>query len=152
MKKTTKLQKQIAAKLGVTIDAKSFYVAAAQIWDEIEDAIAAKPSDRSPTERQIEYAASLGLDVSKDTRRVASSRIGNKLDEINRRLIRKFNLRPCVIVKWKKWNRIMEISSIAKNGRLWFKGGNGWGAFPSEIELISTSEQSASADAPTARG
>jgi hypothetical protein len=141
MKKTTKFQMQIAAKLGIAIQAESFDVAAAQIWDEIEEAITVKRSDRSPTKRQIEFAASLGLDVSKDTRRVASARIGNKLDEINHKLIQEFGLKPGIFVRWKKWNRTMEISSIAENGRLWFKGGNGWGAFPSEIEVIKASEQ-----------
>lgn len=46
------------------------------------------------------------------------------------------NLKPGVIVIWKHYEMKMVISSINENGRLWFKGGNGYGAFPHEIELV----------------
>lgn len=67
---------------------------------------------------------------------VAFIKINIALDKKNRDLIRIYGLKPGKKVKWKKWNRIMEISSISANHRLCFKGGNGWRAFPHEIEPI----------------
>jgi hypothetical protein len=138
--KSTKYQKRIAAKLGIQLDTTSFNIAAAQILDEIEAAISKHTHDQAVSEKQIIFASELAIDVSDNSRRVASVRIGQALDKINRRLIKQWRLMPGVSVKWKRWDRIMVISSIAENGRLWFKGGNGLGAFPLEIEPIRDSK------------
>jgi hypothetical protein len=136
MNKANKKQKIIAAKLGIHIDHKSFDIAAAQILDAIRPAITKNLKDNSVTQKQIDFAKSLGLDVTNDSRAVASARISDALNENNQKLINEWGLTPGKHVRWKKWKREMVISSIAQNGLLWFKGGNGYCAFPSEIEPI----------------
>ena len=121
----SKFQKIVARKLGIKIHAKSFAVAAAQIETALSPALIGEEDEAKPaSERQVEFAASLGLDTSKDSMAVASARIQERLDERNAELIRTMRLAPGVRVKWKQWNREMVISSIAENGRLWFKGRN----------------------------
>lgn len=135
-RKTSQFQKEIAGRLGIQIASSSFNVAAAQIEQAIAPALWHEPDLGDATSRQIEYAASLGIDVSKDSKRVASARIQEQQDIRNKTLIREMGLRPGTVVYWKRYERKMVISSISQNGRLWFKGGNGYGAFPHEIELV----------------
>lgn len=135
--KASSFQKQISKKLNFQIDESSFDIAAAQIMDFVEPALDIELiSKKTSTEKQRKYAKSLGIDVSQDSIRVASIKISIALDKRNHDLIHIYGLKPGKQIKWKKWNRIMEISSISVNCRLWFKGGNGWGAFPHEIEPI----------------
>lgn len=131
----SEFQKNVAAKLGVFIDPRSFNVAAAQLSDYLAAALDPEASSEPATEKQIAYAATLGVDVASETKRVASARIQEKHDERNRSLIQSMSLAPGVEVLWKETGRLMVISSIAENGRLWFKGGNGMGAFPHQVEL-----------------
>ena len=129
-------QESLAYHLGVDIDRSSFNIAAAQLTDAVAPALWPDPERSTVSGKQIAYAEALGIDVSRDTKRVASVKIQERLDARNRRLIADLKLAPGCIVYWKKFEPEMIISSIAENGRLWFKGGNGQGAFPHEIELV----------------
>ena len=128
-RRALKFQRDLAHRLGIRIDRSSFAVAAAQIEEAVSPALYLEP-DRDPaTKRQIEYAQSFGIDVSKDSKGVASAKIQVQQDSRNKVLIEKMRLAPGSVVVW-KWNqRTMVISSIADNGRIWFKGGNGCGRF-----------------------
>ncbi|MGR8981886.1 MAG: hypothetical protein ACU84H_17595 [Gammaproteobacteria bacterium] len=134
-KPATDFQKEVASKLGVPIDPSSFIIAATQLSEFLAPAFYSEAEYKPATEKQVSYAASLGVDVSKDTRRVASARIQEKHDERSHALIQSMGLAPGVQVLWKERERLMVISSIAQNGRLWFRGGNGMGAFPHQVEL-----------------
>lgn len=147
MNKPTKTQKLIAAKLGIDIDKNSFDIAAAQILDAIQIAITRRSKDNSVTQRQIDYANSLGVNVTQDSRAVAAARIGDALNKNNQKLIKEWDLKPGKQVRWKRRKMNMVISSIATNGLLWFKGGNGHCAFPSEIEPIETPNKGIETDA-----
>ena len=132
----SKFQNDLARRLRIEIDETSFAVAAAQIHEAVAPALWLGP-DRDPaTPKQIEYAALFGVDVTRDSKRVASAKIQEEQDERNKLLIEQMNLQPGSVVLWKRRDRRMVISSIAKNCRLWFKGGNGYGAFPHEIEAV----------------
>jgi len=132
----SQFQRKIAGFLGIAIDDSSFAIAAAQIESAISEAIYPKYTPALPaTEKQVVFAADLGLNVSQDNMKVASARIQEALDQRNATLIRDMQITPGTRVKWRKWNQVKTISSISANGRLWFKGGNGSGAFPHEIEL-----------------
>ena len=135
--KSSDFQKEIALKFNLEIDESSFEVAASQLLDFFELALGTKPIGHlSSTMKQKEFAKELGINVEKDSIRVASAKISVAVDQKNRELLKKYDLKPGKQVKWKKWDRIMVISSISENCRLWFKGGNGWGAFPHEIEPL----------------
>lgn len=137
MKPASEFQQRVARQLEITIDTSSFAVAAAQIESALAPALGYEEAPPKPsTERQIAFGAALGLDVSKDSMKVASARIQEKLDERNAELITAMQLAPGVRVLWQKWGRPMTISSISPNGRLWFKGGNGNGAFPHQVQRL----------------
>ena len=147
--RASQFQKEVAGRLGIEIDVSSFSIAAAQIEEALAPALWLNPDCEPATAKQIEYAASLDIDVSNDPKRVASVKIQEQQDARNKALIKKMNLQPGTAVLWKRNQREMVISSIAENGRLWFKGGNGYGAFPHEIEPIEA-QQGAADDAKTA--
>lgn len=132
----SKFQKAVARKLSIKVDAKSFTVAAAQIETALSAALIGEKAIKPASERQIAYANSLGIGTSKDSMKVASARIRDRLGETNAERIRFLQLVPGMRVKWKKWNQEMIISSISENGLLWFKGGNGKCAFPSQVQAI----------------
>jgi len=116
-------QCELARFLGIEIDGSSFAVAAAQIETAISPALFSEPESVIPvTEKQVQFATDLGINVSQDNMKVASARIQEVLDQRNAALIQKMQLEAGIRVRWKKWNRDMTISSIATNGRLWFKG------------------------------
>jgi hypothetical protein len=99
------------------------------------------------TESQIDFADELGFDVHSDSKRVASAKIGEKLKENCLESIIKMNLQPGDIVYRKDdferanckkgiYPKKLVISSIQGNGRVWFKGGNGSGAWASQIVKV----------------
>jgi len=133
----TEYQRDIASRLGISVDGDTTTVAAARIREVVAPAIDLRYEVRPASEAQISYAMSLGFDVSNDSTLVARAKIEDALIQRNHELIRKHSLKPGARVLWnQQQQREMVISSIAVNGRLWFKGGNGWGAFPHEITLI----------------
>jgi hypothetical protein len=136
MRKTTsKAQLKIAQKLKIKIATDSFLVAAAQISSALSLVITGEKA-RPASDHQVSYASSLGLDVTKDSLEVASARIQERLNDRNAELIAEMKLTPGSRVFWKSWKREMIVSSIAENGRLWFKGGNGLGAFPHQVTKV----------------
>ena len=132
----TDFQKDLAHRLGIAIDETSFAVASAQLAVILAPAIWQKPDSGPATSKQVAYAATLCIDVSGDAKRVASARIQVRQDERNRKLIDEMGLAAGVVVFSNEHHREMVISSIASNGRLWFKGGNGSGAFPHQVEMV----------------
>jgi hypothetical protein len=139
----TNEQRRVAEYLGVVIDADSQSVAAARIRDAVSTAIGEKPPSPA-TSRQVEYGESLGLDVSSDSKRVASAKIADALQEQNWQTISRLDLKPgdvvVKVISGEVAGRVVSfedehvISSIKPNGRIWFKGGGGKGAWPSQIK------------------
>lgn len=135
-------QLHLAALLGVQLDEASFDVAAAQLLDAVAIAIGYEPSENS-SERQREFAASLGVAVSSDSKRVASAKIGDALFARNQHAIDLLGLKPgdkVIKVDHVEFNgetqtleREFVTSSIQPNGRVFFKGGNGQGAWPTQL-------------------
>ena len=96
-RRASKFQRDLAHRLGIRIDRSSFAVAAAQIEEAVSPALYLEP-DRDPaTKRQIEYAQSFGIDVSKDSKGVASAKIQVQQDSRNKVLIEKMRL---ALVRW----------------------------------------------------
>ena len=149
---STEVQYRVASALGVDIVRDSRSVAAARIHDMVAEAIDERHGPRPATARQIEYAAALGLDVRADTLRVASAKIGDELDRRNQEALISLELQPGDrVIKCQRfdldgerheWRREFTISSIHPSGRLFFKGGNGYGAWPTEVEKFAASSSS----------
>jgi hypothetical protein len=137
-------QLQLAEALRISIADDTFDVAAARLLDAVARAIGYEASDAS-SERQRAFAESLGRDVSSDSKRVASAKIGEALLERNRAAIVSLDLQPgdhVVRVQHFEYEgavRTLEqefiVSSLQPNGRVFFKGGNGQGAWPTQLDL-----------------
>lgn len=135
----------LAGSLGLCISTDTFDVAAARLLDAVAPAIGHKPSEQS-SERQRAFAASLGQNVATDTKRVASAKIGDALFAKNQEAISFLCLKSGdSVVRMRRFEFDGEIqtleqefvvSSIQPNGRVFFKGGNGQGAWPTELKKI----------------
>lgn len=140
-------QTAIALRLGLDVREDSADIAAARIYDTVAVALGHEPPAPS-TDRQREFAASLGQDVTTDSQRVAGAKIGEALQERNKRVLAELNLKPGDRVvridrfehngEWKTIEQDFVISSIQSNGRIFFKGGNGQGAWPTQVRKIAS--------------
>jgi hypothetical protein len=136
-------QKELAKLLGIDISADTFDVAAARLLDAVAIAIGHEPP-KNASEGQIAFATSLGQDVSTNTKRVASAKICEALFLNNQDAIAALNLKPGDrVIKISRFELNGEIqtfesefviSSIQPNGRVFFKGGNGQGAWPTQLK------------------
>lgn len=133
----------LAGSLGLDIESDTFDVAAARLLDSVATAIGHEPVEQS-SERQRAFAASLGQNVAADSKRVASAKIGEALFAKNQDAIASLHLKPgdrVVRVEHFEFDGEMRtveqefvISSIQPNGRVFFKGGNGQGAWPTQLK------------------
>ena len=139
----SKDQINLAKLLGLDISSDTFEVAAARLLDAVAISIGHEPPQQS-SERQRTFAAALGHDVSTDTKRIASAKIGQALFVKNQEAISSLDLKPGDhVIRVQKITMDREvhviekefiISSIQSNGRVFFKGGNGQGAWPTELK------------------
>ena len=136
-------QVRLAALLGIDITPDSFDVAAARLQDAVAGAVGYEPPEQS-SERQRAFASSLGCDVSTDSKRIASAKISEALFAKNQEAIAVLNLQPgdrVIRVTQFEFEGILRsfeqefvVSSIQPNGRVFFKGGNGQGAWPTQLQ------------------
>jgi hypothetical protein len=133
-------QKKVAELLGIDISDDSLVVAAARIRDVVEPAIRPGTEYRPATDKQLKHAESLGIEVAGDSLWVCWAKINEKLRELNQEARERLQLIPGMYV-WvidEKVNerRIMQVSTIGKNGRVYFKGGGGASAWPTQLEAF----------------
>ena len=141
----TSAQAALAKLIGVDINADSADIAAARLLDAVAIAVGHEPPEPS-SERQRKFALSLGCNVNSDSRRVASAKIGETLHARNQEAIISLDLEPGDRVlrttrfEFDGETRTLEhdfvISSVQPNGRIFFKGGNGQGAWPTQLRKI----------------
>lgn len=142
----TEEQKKIASLLSIDISTDSQKIASARIREVVEPAINPDVGYRSPTQSQIELAQKLGLDISGDSLWVGYAKISEKLDELNQEAMERLQLQPGDWVKHThfveyegKHHRMQkkyQVSSIGRDGKVYFKGGNGNCAWPTQLEKI----------------
>jgi len=144
--KPTTFQKRVAAALGIDISHDTQEVAAARVHTFVGPAIHSKVAQYMASERQIAFAQSLGLDVTGDSSLVASAKIADELYSRNKASLEKLQLQPGDRVRvryqfesageMREWVQEAVVSSIQPNCRIMFKGGNGSGAWPTQVEKI----------------
>jgi hypothetical protein len=137
--KPSKVQHQLAEALDVDISQDTVAVAAARLYDIVGPAIEERYEVRRATQKQIDFGRSVGFDVSGDSMGVAGARIADALLIRNRQLLKELKLQPGDRVRKTSqygFSRDYTVSSIGNNGRIHFKGGNGAGAWPSEVRKI----------------
>jgi len=143
--RATDEQNRIAAALGLNVSGDSESIAAARILDVVAVAVG-HSGPRAATIKQIEFARALGLDAGEDTLRVASARIDDELRRRNVAAIERLKLEPgdrvlkrsmvTINGEQREWTHEYVVSSIRPNTRVFFKGGNGQGAWPTQLEKL----------------
>ena len=138
----TEDQHALAALLKLDISLDSHDVAAAKLLDEVAVSLGFEPAEPA-SDRQRAFAESLGASVEGISKRVASARIGKLLMLKNMRAIEHMNLKSGDRVvrvqtfEFQGETRVLEqefvISSVQPSGRVFFKGGNGQGAWPTQL-------------------
>jgi hypothetical protein len=130
-------QIKFGKKIGIELSGLSIGVAKAKIDDFIDKYFYNKELE-SLTPKQIKYAHDLGFDISEMTRRQGEAFLCDILYNKNFEIIQKEKLMSGVTVKniYDKFNRVEIISSITKDGTVYFKGGNGKRAWARNIRRI----------------
>ncbi|SRR6266481_1122787 len=142
-------QCRIARRLDIDVSGDSDEIAAARILDAVAPALLARP-ERPSTTRQRKFAESLALDVGADSLRVASVRIAETLRLRNLDAAARMRMRPGRMVvletDW-EWQgqRICSreaqvVSSVGKDGLVYFRGGGGRCAWASTLRLPTAEE------------
>ena len=139
----SEVQLRLAAKLGISVEDDSYLIAAAKLLDAVAPAVGHDPTVPS-TERQREFASSLRVDVAGDSKRVASAKISEALEIRNQEAVIRLDLNPGDRVlhvthidqgeRRHTLKREFVVSSVGKNGRVYFKGGGGRSAWATELE------------------
>jgi hypothetical protein len=138
---------RIAGLLGVNLSGDTEAIAAARIEDAVSPAISAGQPPRPATDRQIEFGKALRLTLAGDSLRVASAKIDEELFRRNALAVKSLCLKAGdQVVKRETFEfegkeRVLEreyvVSSIdPRSLRVWFLGGNGQGAWPTQLEKI----------------
>ena len=135
-------QHRLAVLLTVEISEDSHDVAAAKLLDAVAISLGFERAEPA-TDRQRTFVDSLGASVEGITKRVASARIGELLLAKNLKAIEDLNLKPGdQVVRIQSFElqgetKVLEqefvVSSVQPNGRVFFKGGNGQGAWPTQL-------------------
>ncbi len=146
IKPSSQKQINIGSKLGLDVARDSWNVARAKLLDFVGDAIGDSVRYTNPTEKQIEFGKELGVDLSKNSFRVAFARIKDALTEKNLRVIEELQLIPSdqvILTRRFNFNAISKkfeqkfiVSSIRKDGLVYFKGGNGRCAWAGKLRKI----------------
>ena len=142
MSPPTESQRSLAALLSVDLAGDTFDSAAARLLDAVSTSVGLEPQEPA-SERQKAFAKSLGAVLESESKRVASAIIGQLLHERNQEAIARLQLSAgdWVVrtqrIEIEGETHILEqefvISSVQPNGRVFFKGGNGQGAWPTQL-------------------
>jgi hypothetical protein len=120
-------QIEFGKRLGLELGGQSVGVAYAMIEDAIQRTFFGKNDLGAPTVKQIELAKKFGLDIADATRSVGDAVIADIMFRLNQEAIAEQKLTPGtnVVNKHDLLKRVLTISSIAEDGTVYFKGGNG---------------------------
>lgn len=135
MDSATKKQIELAKKLGIDVSADSRIIAAAKIESAVYEAINPGAEPRKATEKQIDFLKALNIETECRDLIIVSALIDEELQRRNIEAIKKFDLKAGDTIVSEQYGREQEdvISSIGANHRIWFKGGQGRGCWPSKI-------------------
>jgi hypothetical protein len=125
-------------KLGLDLIGKTVGEAHAMILDVIDREFSCLPNTNRPTPKQIELAAKFGRDISGISRRVGDAIINDLMTNLNHEAIEREQLAPGVVVtnKHDLLQREFVVSSIAPDGTVYFKGGNGAKAWARSLNRV----------------
>jgi len=120
-------QIEFGKRLDLELSDKSVGVAYAMVGDAIQRSFFGKNDLGAPTTKQIELAAKFGIDIARATRSVGDAVITDIMLKLNQEAIVEQKLAPGIKVvnKHDILGKVRTVSSIAEDGTVYFKGGNG---------------------------
>jgi hypothetical protein len=123
----TQAQIEFGRRIGLELSGKVVGVARAMIEDVIDSEFYGRTDLGKPTEKQIELARKFGHDITMASRRVGHATIDHIMTGLNYDAIASQKLARDVVVynKHDPFRRKLIISSIADDGTVYFRGGNG---------------------------
>ena len=143
----TEQQLTVGKRVGLDLSQDSQAVAAARILDVVGPAIGDVRRHEKPTDRQIAFAESLGIDASGYSFRVAFAMIQDALLEQEKRAVDAMDLKPGdKVIRERQLKRNGQVytlrkeyivSSISDDGFVYFKGTGcecGWASTLGKIE------------------
>jgi hypothetical protein len=134
----TDAQIQFGKRLNLELGGKSVGVAYAMVGDAIQRSFFGKNDLGAPTTKQTELAAKFGIDIAQATRSVGDAVITDIMFKLNQEAIVEQKLAPGIKVvnKHDSLERVRTVSSIAEDGTVYFKGGNGARAWARSLVRI----------------
>jgi hypothetical protein len=123
----TEAQVRFGRRIGLDLQGKTLGVARAMIEDAIDSQFYDRNNLGEPTPKQMELARRFGYDISATSRRVGDAIINDVMTKLNHEAILSQRLARgvAVINEHDRLRRIFVISSIAEDGTVYFRGGNG---------------------------
>ena len=114
-------------RIGLELSDKSIGVAQAMINDAIQQGFFGRNDLGTPTPKQIELAMKFGIDIAQATRGVGDATIADIMYQLNQNAIAEQKLKPGINVvnRHDALGIVRTVSSIAEDGTVYFKGGNG---------------------------
>jgi len=145
--RVTEEQLVLGKRLGLDLSQDTKAVAAARILDVVGSAIGDVPRYDKPTDKQIAFAESLGIDVTKCSFRVAFAMIQDACLEQEKKAVERMSLKPGdKVLRERELERDGQVytlkreyivSSIRDDGFVYFKGIGcecGWASTLRKIE------------------
>lgn len=135
MERATKKQIEMATKLGIDVSTDSNITAAAKIESAVYEAINPGKERRKATEKQIDFLKALDIETECRGLIIVSALIDEELQNRNIAAIKRLDLKPGDTIVTEQYGLEQRdvISSIAAKRRIWFKGGQGRGCWPSKV-------------------
>jgi hypothetical protein len=149
----TPAQLEIALLLGIDVSSDSEKVAAARIREKVAIAIGEPRAASATSDKQRSFAKALGINIDAESMTVGSAMIDEALYRRNQEALAKLALRPgdkvikkSTIIHDGEVHNLEHkavVSSIRSNLRVYFKGGNGQGAWPTQLVRDDANENGA---------
>ncbi|MBA1447042.1 MAG: hypothetical protein FE835_19580 [Gammaproteobacteria bacterium] len=138
--KVTKAQIKFCKNVGLDVSSDTERVAIARLHETIQREFWENTDLGRPTENQVELASKFGIDISNMSRIVGNAIIDDIMSELNKEAIIEQSLKPGSRVRktYDENGKIYIISSIKRDGTVYFKGGNGQKAWARN--LVSTEQ------------
>ena len=135
-------QIEVGRKLGLDLKGKSVRVASAMIGEYLMANFWGTPEQALPSPRQCDLAEEFGYDIRTMSRGVGSAVIDDIMDHLNKESIDNEKLEPGVEVRFRSRDdsRVRIVSSVAADGTVFFKGGNGQKAWARSLERANKSD------------
>lgn len=131
-------QLEFCEKLGLSVQGDSVGVAMAKVSEMVDSTFNKERPRKALSPKQIELARQFGQDISQESKIVGEAIITDIMHQLNMNAISSQNLESgvAVINKHDSLQRNYVISSIAPDGTVYFKGGNGQRAWARSLVAV----------------